>query len=159
MIMKNLNNKNDLSLENIFNSNVCEDEDLEDIRQIINEIGFSYESLSLALGNYEVNYKAIDEFFDLHEEKLVKHMINMAGTKNDVDKIGSIERLPIEKITATRKIYFFVSEVVKWISRTYVEHNTDKIQCSTWNITLKNKRRTKNIMFHVEHYAKNRCGT
>lgn len=113
MIMKNLNNKNDLSLENIFNSNVCEDEDLEDIRQIINEIGFSYESLSLALGNYEVNYKAIDEFFDLHEEKLVKHMINMAGTKNDVDKIGSIERLPIEKITATRKIYIIITNLYR----------------------------------------------
>lgn len=111
--MKNLNNKNDLSLENIFNSNVCEDEDLEDIRQIINEIGFSYESLSLALGNYEVNYKAIDEFFDLHEEKLVKHMINMAGTKNDVDKIGSIERLPIEKITATRKIYIIITNLYR----------------------------------------------
>ena len=113
MIMKNLNNKNDLSLENIFNSNVCEDEDLEDIRQIINEIGFSYESLSLALGNYEVNYKAIDEFFDLHEEKLVKHMINMAGTKNEVDKIGSIERLPIEKITATRKIYIIITNLYR----------------------------------------------
>lgn len=113
MIMKNLNNKNDLSLENILNSNVYEDEDLEDIRQIINEIGFSYESLSLALGNYEVNYKAIDEFFDLHEEKLVKHMINMAGTKNDVDKIGSIERLPIEKITATRKIYIIITNLYR----------------------------------------------
>lgn len=111
MIIKNLNNKNDLSLENILNSNAYEDEDLEDTKQIINEIGFSYESLSLALGNYEVNYKAIDEFFDLHEEKLIKHMINMAGTKNDVDKIGSIERLPIEKITATRKIYIIITNL------------------------------------------------